>query len=66
MTEQKRFQLVGYVRPTAKPKERDRVRYEMGSFDTLEEAESYRREMWRVGWGSIAIIDLRATETKRA
>ena len=65
MAEQKRFQLIGYVRPTAKPKESDGVPYDMGYFDTLQEAEAYRREKWRLGWGNIAIIDLQATEAEK-
>jgi hypothetical protein len=53
------------VRPTRQPKESDGVDYDFGYFDSLEEAESLRREGWRVGWGSIEIIDLRPVEGRR-
>lgn len=59
MKQQKRFRVVGTVRPTAKPKESDGVLYEW-YFDTLKEAESFQREQWRCGWGGIKIIDLEA------
>jgi hypothetical protein len=60
MEPQKRFQLIGRVRPTQQRKESDGVDYDLDSFDSLQEAENARRERWRVGWGSIAIIDRHA------
>lgn len=60
MEEEKRFRLIGRVRPTPRPKKSDGVDYDLGYFDSLEDAEAARRERWRVGWGNIGIIDLRA------
>jgi hypothetical protein len=60
MEAQKRFRLAGRVRPTRQRQESDGVDYDLDSFDSLEDAEAARRERWRVGWGSIEIIDLHA------
>ena len=57
METQKRFQLIGRANPTGKPEESDGVDYDLGSFDSLEDAETERRERQRVGWGSMRIID---------
>jgi len=63
MERQKRFHLIGRVRPTPTPKESDGVDYDLGSYDTLEEAEGVRRERSRVGWGGIVIVDTQAPKT---
>jgi hypothetical protein len=61
----RRFQLIGRVRPTRQRKESDSVDYDLGSFDSIQDAESVRREAWRVGWGSTEIIDLHADAPMR-
>ena len=53
--QQKKFKLIGRVRPTAKPKESDGVDYDLGTYDSLQEAEDVRRERWEQGWGTISI-----------
>jgi hypothetical protein len=63
MDKPKRFHVIGRVRPTPKPKESDGVDYDLGSYDTLEEAEYVQREHWRVGWGGIVIVDTQAPKT---
>jgi hypothetical protein len=60
MEAKKRFQLIGRVRLTQQRKESDGVDHDLGCFDSVQDAETARRERWRVGWGSIEIIDLHA------
>ena len=51
----KRFQVYGWVRPTFKPNESDGKTYDLGQFDSLEEAVAVRKERRAVGWGRIEI-----------
>lgn len=54
----KRFQVFGWVTPTAKPKESDGVQHFIGEYDFLAVAEAVRLESFRVGWGRIEIREL--------
>jgi len=62
--ERKRFQVYGWVCPTPKPKESDGVKYHLGEFDSLEEAEGMSRERRVAGWGSIQIEDITLPEER--
>jgi hypothetical protein len=57
---EKRFQVYGWTRRGAKPKESDGVTYDLGQYDLQKDAEAVKREHLRVGWGSVAIIDREA------
>jgi hypothetical protein len=57
MQEPKQYQVSGWVRRTDEPKDSDGVRYPLGDFDTLRDAEGVRREHLRAGWGHVEILD---------
>jgi hypothetical protein len=57
MERQKRFHVIGWVRPTARPKESDGVEYDLGHYDSLQDAEAVKHERLRYGWGRVVVID---------
>jgi hypothetical protein len=65
MESQKHFQVFGRTRPTTRPKESDGVDYDLGSYDSRQEAEEVRRERLGVGWGRVWIVDSAQEEPKK-
>jgi hypothetical protein len=57
MERQKKFHVVGRVRPTRQPKESDGVDYNLGHYDSLQDAEAVKRERLACGWGRIEITE---------
>jgi hypothetical protein len=53
----KRFHVFGRVRLTPHRKESDGLDYDLGSYDSREEAEAVRRERFEAGWGRVWIVD---------
>ena len=63
MEQEKRFHVIGRVRPTQQSKESDGVDYDLGHFDSLHDAEAVRSERLKVGWGAVEIHDCHPLES---
>jgi hypothetical protein len=54
---EKRFQVRGWVHRCPTPKESDGVEYDLGQYDSREDAEEVKRSRLKVGWASVVILD---------
>jgi len=54
----RRFRLVGWTQPTNQRKESDGVMYELGCFDSPEDAEVSKWWRLNAGWGRVEIVEI--------
>lgn len=52
----KLYKVVGWVLSQAQPKWSDGIEFDLGEFDSLDDAEAVRRERLAVGWGVVDIL----------